>query len=100
MNITKTIEEELGQELERAGFQPDFSERDVWTYRRVKDGAGQSITVITGRYSRNALKVLFDTNACGQGAREFRNFVPEEDIRHQEFWRYKSEEELRTILKE
>lgn len=100
MNITKTIEEELGQELERAGFQPDFSERDVWTYRRVKDGVGQSITVITGRYSRNALKVLFDTNVCGQGAREFRNFVPEEDIRHQEFWRYKSEEELRTILKE
>lgn len=100
MNITKIIEEELGQELEKTGFQPDFSERDVWPYQREKDGVRQVITVITGRYSRKALKVLFDTNAYGQRTREFRNFVPEEDVKHQEFWRYKSEEELRTILKE
>ncbi len=39
----------------------------------MKDGAGQSITVIAGRYSWKALKVLFDTNVYGQGTREFRN---------------------------
>ena len=100
MNITKIIEEELGQELEGAGFHPDFREKDVWPYEREKSGVKQTITIITGRYSKKALKVLFDTDAYGQRTMEFCNFVPEEDVKHQEFWRYKNDEELKTVLRE
>ena len=100
MNITKIIEEELGQELEKAGFQPAFKESGVWPYERKKNGVRQMVTIITGRYSKKALKVLFDTDAYGQRTGEFQDFVPEEDVKHQEFWRYKSEEQLRIVLKE
>ncbi|MBO5032995.1 MAG: hypothetical protein J6D08_14155 [Lachnospiraceae bacterium] len=100
MKVTKIIEEELGQELEKVGFQPAFQERYVWPYEREKDGVKQTITVITDRYEKRYLRVLFDTNAYGQKTREFRDFVPEEGAEHWEFWGYKNEEELRTILRE
>ena len=100
MKVTKIIEEELGQELEKVGFQPAFRERYVWPYEREKDGVKQTITVITDRYEKRYIRVLFDTNAYGQKTREFRDFVPEEGAEHWEFWGYKNEEELRTILRE
>lgn len=91
MNITKIIEEELGQELQKAGFQLAYEEKGVWTYERVKNGVKQVITVITSRYSSKKIKVLFDTNAYGQNTKEFYNFVPEEDVKYREFWKYKNE---------
>lgn len=100
MNITKIVEEELGQELQKAGFQLANEEKGVWTYERVKNGVKQVITVITSRYSSKKIKVLFDTNAYGQNTKEFYNFVPEEDVKNREFWGYKNEEELRNILRE
>ena len=36
MKVTKIIEEELGQELEKVGFQPAFRERYVWPYERER----------------------------------------------------------------
>lgn len=100
MNIIKIVEEELGQELQKAGFQLANEEKGVWTYERVKNGVKQVITVITSRYSSKKIKVLFDTNAYGQNTKEFYNFVPEEDVKNREFWGYKNEEELRNILRE
>lgn len=100
MNVTKIIEEELGQELERVGFQPAFHHRHIWPYEREKDGVKQEITILTDRYDKKALKVLFDTDAYGQRTKEFRDFVPEEGAKHWEFWGYKDQEELRTILRE
>lgn len=43
---------------------------------------------------------MFDTNAYGQRTKEFRHFVPEESAKYWDFWGYKNEEELRTILRE
>jgi len=100
MRVTKIIQEELGQELEKIGFQSAFQERYVWPYEREKDGIKQKITVITDRYEKRYIRVLFDTNAYGQRTKEFRNFVPEEGAKYWDFWGYKNEEELRTILRE
>lgn len=101
MNVTKIIGEELGQELEKEGFQPAARGRGVWPYERNKNGVKQTITIITDRYSRKLLQVLFDTDAYGQMTEEFRSFVPsEEDAGHQDFWRYDNEEELRAVLRE
>ena len=52
MNVTKIIEEELGQELERVGFQPAFHHRHIWPYEREKDGVKQEITILTDRYDK------------------------------------------------
>mgnify|MGYP006990175317 CR=1 FL=1 len=43
MNIIKIVEEELGQELQKAGFQLANEEKGVWTYERVKNGVKQVI---------------------------------------------------------
>lgn len=45
MNIIKIVEEELGQELQKAGFQLANEEKGVWTYERVKNGVKQVISV-------------------------------------------------------
>ena len=100
MKITRIIEEVLGKELEKVGFQPAFYERNVWTYERDKEGVKQEITIIPDRYNKKDIKVLFDTDAYGQRTKEFRNFVPEEGAKHWEFWGYRDEKELRTILGE
>lgn len=99
MNVTKIIQEELGQMLEKDGFQSDFK-KNIWTYEREKNGVRQEITILTDRYNKKYLKVLFGTNAYGQGMKEFCNFVPEAGAKRWEFWGYKNENELRTILKE
>jgi len=100
MRVTKIIQEELGQELEKIGFRSAFQERYVWPYEREKDGIKQMITVITDRYEKRYLRVLFDTNAYGQPTKEFRDFVHEESAKFWDFWGYKNEEELRIILRE
>ena len=83
MRVTKIIQEELGQELEKIGFQSAFKERYIWPYEREKDGIKQKITIITDRYEKRYLRVLFNTNAYGQRTREFRDFVHEEGAK---FW--------------
>lgn len=100
MKVTEIIQEELGQELEKIGFQSAFQERYIWPYEREKDGIKQKITIITDRYEKKYIRVLFDTSAYGQRTKEFRHFVPEQGAEFWEFWGYKNEEELRTILQE
>jgi len=99
MKVTKIIQEELGIELEKIGFCSAFQERYVWPYERKKDGIKQKITIITDRYEKRYIRVLFDTNAYGQRTKEFCHFVPEEGAKYWDFWGYKNEEELRTILR-
>ena len=53
MKVTEIIQEELGQELEKIGFQSAFKERYIWPYEREKDGIKQRITIITDRYEKN-----------------------------------------------
>lgn len=70
MNVTKIIQEELGQMLEKDGFQSDFK-KNIWTYEREKNGVRQEITILTDRYNKKYLKVLFGTNAYGQAMKGF-----------------------------
>ena len=90
MKVTKIIQEELGQELEKIGFCSAFRERYVWPYEREKDGIKQKITIITDRYEKKYIRVLFDTSAYGQRTKEFRHFVPEQGAEFWEFWDIKT----------
>ena len=54
MNVTKIIQEELGQMLEKDGFQSDFK-KNIWTYEREKNGVRQEITILTDRYNKKVL---------------------------------------------
>lgn len=55
MNVTKIIQEELGQMLEKDGFQSDFK-KNIWTYEREKNGVRQEITILTDRYNKKISK--------------------------------------------
>lgn len=100
MTVRKVIHEELGQELEKNGFKFVFGEGFFWAYTREKDGTKQAILIARGRYDKKKIKVIFYSSADKQEPKEFRDFIPEKEAAHWEFWRYKNEEELREILSE
>ena len=101
MRVKKIIHEELGKDLENIGFVYVQEEHYMWQYRREKEGVLQEIVIISKRYERRNLKVLFRTSAYGQRRyKDFSFFVSEENVKKKEYWGYESEGELREIIKE
>ena len=101
MNVKKIIHEELGRNLEEIGFEYFQEEHYMWQYRRENNGILQEIIVMTKRYERKNLKVMFRTSAYGQRVyREFSDFVPKDIVNKKEYWEYENVEELRRIIKE
>lgn len=95
MRHKKIIQEILGKELEKEGFTYVPGESSAWSYERLKDEVWQVISVVRERYCKGYIKIIFNTNAYGQKARELDDFVPE-DL--PEYWHYETEEELRQII--
>ena len=101
MRVKKIIHEELGKDLENIGFEYVQEERYMWQYRREIEDISQYIVIISDRYEKRYLKVLFYTTAYGRRKPvEFSHFVPEEGAKQWEFWGYENEGELRKIIKE
>lgn len=98
MNITKNIENIIGNMLEEQGFKYEKHTRS-WIYSRSKEETIQHIDLLEHRFFRGKIKAVFYTNAYGQEIREFASFVPDIDT-YQEFWEYKNEDELKKILEQ
>lgn len=95
MRQKKIIQEILGKELEKEGFRYIQGESLAWSYERLKGEVWQVISVVRERYCKGYIKIIFNTNAYGQKARELDDFVPE---KLPEYWHYETEEELRQII--
>ena len=101
MRVKKIIHEELGKDLEDIGFAYIQGMHYMWQYKREKEGVLQEIVIISKRYERRNLKVLFRTSAYGQREyKEFADFVSEESVKKKEYWGYENEGGLREIIKE
>lgn len=96
MKYKKIIQEILGTELEKQGF--EYMPNTSWSYERVKDGVWQSISVVRERYCKGYIRMVFMTNAYGQKAKGLDDFVPEEQL--PEYWHYENEDELRKIIEQ
>lgn len=100
MNVKKIIHEELGQDLEKIGFNFNSKNRLYWSYEREQDKVIQEIIIARDRYEKNYLKVMLHTDAYGQDIKEFCDFVPECGAEQWEYWSYENERELREIIRE
>ena len=99
MNIAKNVKAIIGKDLEEKGFVYK-KDGNVWLYERKKGDVTQSICIIRDRYFAGYIKAVLYADAYGQEMREFRNFVPEVMGTFQEFWEYKTEEELKQVLEQ
>ena len=97
INITKIVKCIVGQFLEENGF-VYHKDVNIWHYDRKKGEITQNIVIQRHRYFAGYIKVIFYTDAYGQGMREFRNFVPDMADPFQEFWEYGTEKELKEVL--